>query len=513
MLNLAMVLDDAARRYPEREAIVAGPDRLSYGEVSLLADGVASRLGELGTAPGDRVALSAPNVPEFVTGYFGILRAGAVVVPLNPRLPPAEVAWHLEDAGAEVLLAGGPVQEMAREGFDMCAGCREFVVLPSADQAPSQPRRAEPPSRTILRSPEDTAVVLYTSGTTGRPKGAELTHANLLFNAFASRQITALAVDLRLPQTRLIALPLFHAYGQTAQMNAGFLNADRLVLVPRFNASEVLELFEREQVSLFAGVPTMYHRLLRAAVEAGEERTRGVARHLRVCNSGGSAMPVELLRRIEARFGVMVLEGYGLSETSPTATINPPDGPRKEGSVGLPIFGSEVAVVDPEGRVVATGEVGEVVIRGHNVMKGYLNRPEATAAALRGGWFHTGDLGRLDADGYLFLVGRSDDMISRGGQNIHPREVEQVIEAHPAVRQAAVVGVPHVDLGEAMRAFVVTASDARAGAGELITWCREHLAPHKVPEVIDFVSDLPVTETGKLLRRELRTNLEGGNRR
>lgn len=351
-----------------------------------------------------------------------------------------------------------------------------------------------------------------------------MTHANLLLNAFVSRQITARAVDLRQPQTRLIALPLFHAYGQTAQMNAGFLNGDRLVLVSRFNAGEVLDLFEREQVSLFAGVPTMYHRLLEAleaagaaggvgkTPEAGEERDRGVARHLRVCNSGGSAMPPELLRRIEATFGVMVLEGYGLSETSPTATINPPDGPRKAGSVGLPVFGSEVAIVDPEGREVGTGEVGEVVIRGHNVMKGYLNRPEATAAALRGGWFHTGDLGRLDEDGYLFLVGRSDDMIIRGGQNIHPQEVEQVIEAHPAVRQAAVVGGPHMDLGEAVRAFVVIAPDARACAGELTTWCRARLAPHKVPETIDFVSELPVTETGKLLRRELRAPRRVGGR-
>jgi long-chain acyl-CoA synthetase len=357
---------------------------------------------------------------------------------------------------------------------------------------------------TRRRRPDDTAVILYTSGTTGQPKGAELTHLNMVTNALTSR-------DMFLPATlggieqdvALITLPLFHSTAQTCLQNAGLYGGFRLVLLPRFEPAAVLDTMMRERVNLWIGVPTMYWMLLQH-VAAAKVDPAPVAKQLRLCVSGGAPMPVEVMRRFEEMFGVRVLEGYGLSETSPVACFNQIHRPSKPGTVGQPIFGVDVQCVDDQDRPVAVGERGEVVIRGPNVMKGYLNRPEATAEVLRHGWFHTGDVGSIDSDGYLSIVDRMKDMIIRGGLNVYPRELEEVLMTHPAIALVAVVGVPHERLGEEIKAFVVRKPGAELTADALVAWGREQFASYKAPRIVEFRETLPIGPTGKILKRELR---------
>jgi long-chain acyl-CoA synthetase len=409
---------------------------------------------------------------------------------------------------------------MGHEGFAAVAACEHFVVMTMDDAAPSPVdgtptlaalMAAQPPAcETTLRAPDDTAVILYTSGTTGQPKGAELTHANMLLNAFAVRdmQLTTLGVEY---STLLAVLPLFHSFGQTCVMNAGFVQGNRVVLLPRFEPAMVLDVMARERVNAFSGVPTMYWALLRHVEEQGVDVTP-VAMHLRSCVSGGAAMPVEILHAFDRTFGVELLEGYGLSETAPVATFNQPGHPRKPGSIGFPIWGCEVRVVDAEDCDVPVGEPGEVLIRGHNVMKGYYKRPEATAEALRGGWFHSGDVARMDADGYLFIADRVKDMIIRGGLNVYPREVEEVLHTHPAVSAAAVIGVPHVEHGEEIMAFVIRRPGVEVAEVELVAWARETMAAYKYPRAVRFVESMPMTSTGKILKRELREQVREESR-
>ena len=407
MLNLSMILEEHARRNPEREAVVMGSTRLGYGQLNALACQVANGLSALGIQPGDRVALSCPNLPYFPIVYFGILKAGAVVVPLNVLLRGPEVAFHLQDSGARAFFCfeGTPELPMARmgqEGFEAAPACEHFFVITSDPAAPPPVPGArtlgmllhqQPPTfRTAARDPDDTAVILYTSGTTGRPKGAELTHDNMLLNAIASRDLSLPELPRDEQPVTLVALPLFHSFGQTVQMNAGLYNGSKLVLVPRFEPGTVLDLMVKERVHLFAGVPTMFWALLNHARQHGVDPAP-IAENLILCNSGGAPLPVELLRAFEETFAVKILEGYGLSETSPVATFNQLDRPRKVGSIGLPIFGVEVRVVNDRFEDVPTGEPGEIVIRGANVMKGYHNRPEANAEAFQDGWFRTGDIG------------------------------------------------------------------------------------------------------------------------
>jgi long-chain acyl-CoA synthetase len=326
----------------------------------------------------------------------------------------------------------------------------------------------------------------------------------MLTNAFASRIMSSKVVDQRKVQTVLITLPLFHSYGQTVQMNANLLGGEKIVLVPRFDAKTVLDLMRKEKVSLFAGVPTMYWGLLNCVRDQGID-TKPIAENLTLCNSGGAAMPVELLAEFEKAFGVKILEGYGLSETSPTATFNQGDLPRKVGSVGRPIFGCEVKVVDPDGKELPRNEMGEIVIRGHNIMKGYIGRPEATAEAIRDGWFHSGDLGRMDEEGYVFIMDRLKDMVLRGGMNVYPREIEETLAEHPAVSLCAVIGVPHDELGEEVKAFIVRRPGVECTEEEIIAWCQDKMAAYKYPRLIEFRDALPMNATGKILKRELRS--------
>ena len=516
-LNLASVLEHSARLTPDRVAVSFGAQQLTYAQLDATANRVAAGLHALGIRAGDHVALSCPNLPWFPIAYFGILKAGAVVVPLNVLLKPREIAYHLRDCHARACIAFEgtdelPIGAMARAGCTD-AGCRIFIVLPRDPAAtavggdptlPSIMRDAatfEPPRRDV----EDTAVILYTSGTTGQAKGAELTHGNMVSNAVTSHDMFKPAFDGGTDQqVTLVTLPLFHSTAQTCQMNAGFYGGFRLVLMPRFDAAAVLDAFTREQVGLWIGVPTMYWSLLQHARSTGTDVSRAAA-SLRVCASGGAPMPVEVLRDFERAFKARVLEGYGLSETAPVVAFNQLQRPSRPGTVGLPIFGVEIRCVDDHDAAVPPGERGEVIVRGPNVMKGYHDRPEATADALRGGWFRTGDIGTFDADGYLAIVDRKKDMILRGGFNVYPREIEDVLMTHPAVSLAAVVGVPDERLGEEVKAYVVLRPGAAATADELVTWSREQMASFKYPRTVEIRQALPVGATGKVLKRELRT--------
>ncbi len=491
---------------------------MTYAELNAAASRVAGGLVRLGVARGDHVALSCPNVPWFAVAYYGILKAGAVVVPLNVLLKPREIAYHLKDSHAAALIAFEgtaelPLAQMARAGCDE-AGCSQLVIItanPTAEApVPSaltltQLMDGQPAAfETRRRRPGDTAVILYTSGTTGHPKGAELTHENMLFNAVASHEMVRPACKGGLEQdVALVTLPLFHSTAQTCQLNSGLYGGLRLVLLPRFEPAQVLKTIVDEDVGFWIGVPTMYWALL-AHVESAAVDKAAVARSLRVCASGGAPMPLDVLHRFEKTFGVRVLEGYGLSETAPVVAFNQLHRPSKPGTVGFPIFGVDVRCVNDEGRPVAVGDRGEVVVRGPSVMKGYYNRPEATEEATRNGWFHTGDIGVFDADGYLAIVDRKKDMILRGGFNVYPRELEEVLLTHPAVSMAAVVGVPDPRLGEEVKAYIVRKPGASVSEDALVEWGREQFAAYKYPRIVEFRDALPISATGKILKRDLK---------
>ena len=495
MFSLATILESSARERPDDIAIVAGPARISYGALDGWAQAIAADLAAKGIGPGDIVALACPNAPAFPAFYFGILKAGATVLPVSILLKPPELAYLLNDSGAKALVCHEgspelPLGQIGRAAFEQAPACEHFIDA----GAPMAEGRFD----TVMRRPEDTAVVLYTSGTTGQPKGAMLTHFNVMMNA----QLCVDLGELRDSDVVLVALPLFHVFGQVVQMLSAFRRGARLVLAPRFDPGLCLQLMESEKVTLFAGVPTMLWALL-TYPDAEKHDLAAIAGTLRHVLVGGASTPVEILRAFEAKFDVAVLEGYGLSETSPGATFNLLDRPRKVGSVGVPIWGVEVRVVDPEDRPVPVGEPGEVVIRGHCVMKGYLGRPEETAEALRGGWFHTGDIGRFDEDGYLYIVDRLKEMVIRGGFNVYPREVEEVLITHPEISLAAVVGVPDERYGEEVKAFVVPAAGATPEPDAIVAWARERMAGHKYPRVVELRDSLPMNATGKIMKRQL----------
>ncbi|MEV6300477.1 long-chain fatty acid--CoA ligase [Actinoplanes sp. NPDC051861] len=517
MLNLSVLLEDSARHYPERDAVVFGPRRLTYAQVNAAANQVANLLVSRGIRPGDRVALSCPNLPYFPVVYYGILKAGAVVVPLNVLLKGREIAYHLKDSEAKAYFCfeGTPELPMGTEGFagfNDAADAEHFFLITADPAAASPIEGAEtmgaalagktPAFETVLRAETDPAVILYTSGTTGQAKGAELSHSNLVLNALTCNRLfrTLPATD-----THLLVLPLFHSFGSTVNMNAGFSTAATLVLLPRFDAAAAVQLLQSENVTFFAGVPTMYWGLLNALAEKADEvDVERIARNMRVAVSGGSSLPVEIIKAVKERFGVTILEGYGLSETSPVATFSDPDAEPRPGSIGIPIWGVEVKLIGPEWNTVeGSDEIGEIAIRGHNIMRGYYNRPEATAEVMRDGWFRTGDLARRDKDGFYYIVDRAKDMIIRGGFNVYPREIEEVLMTHEAVSLAAVIGVPHPSHGEEIKAFVILKPGTTATEEELVAWGREQMAGYKYPRIVSVVESLPMTATGKLLKREL----------
>jgi long-chain acyl-CoA synthetase len=506
-LNLAALLRRSAAKHATKQALVLGDAALDYGTLDARARQFAGALRGLGIEPGQHVALLLPNVPHFTVAYFGAHYAATPVVPLNVLLTRDEIAWHLDDSDAVALVVWEGFYEEARAAFDRVPACKHLIVAradPGDLGAPEDALNltallggARSVSSLPATSPDDTAVILYTSGTTGRPKGAELTHFNLFYNAEYSGT-KLLPLDEK--TVGLVTLPLFHSFGQTVLQNAGLMRGATLVLLPRFDPAAALGLMQKHRVTLFAGVPTMYFALLH---HPGADRFD--LSSLQLCVSGGAAMPVEVMRAFDAKYGVNILEGYGLSETSPVASFNVLDRPKKPGSIGLPIEFVEFELVDDHGAPVdAIGTPGEICIQGPNVMKGYYKRPEATREVMRGGWFHTGDIATRDADGYYFIVDRKKDMVIRGGFNVYPREIEEVLYAHPAVAEAAVIGIPDPRLGEEVKAVVALRAGQAATTDELIAYCRQRLAAYKCPRVVDIVDALPKGPTGKILKRLLR---------
>ncbi|WP_084963225.1 long-chain-fatty-acid--CoA ligase [Thermoactinospora rubra] len=511
MLNLSVVLEDSARNVPDRTAVVFGDLRLPYSMINTFANQVANLLVSRGIGKGDKVALACPNLPYFPFVYFGILKTGATVVPLNVLLQAREIAYHLQDSEAKTLFcfegtAELPLGERGKEGFEAAPGCEHFFVLPATPLATESPygesiwaALSGMPGEfeTVQTGPDDTAVILYTSGTTGQPKGAELSHQNMLLNCMVSDDMFPKSPD---GDVFLAVLPLFHSFGQTCVMNVGLRRRGTLVLLPRFEPGDALELMRKEGVTFFAGVPTMYWGMLSKIHAEGAE----VPTTLKVAVAGGASAPVEVLKDFEQTFGVGILEGYGLSETSPVACFNQPGRPTKPGTIGTPIWGVEMKLIDGDWKTIEGEGPGEIAVRGHNVMKGYYNRPEATAEVMRDGWFRTGDIATRDADGYYAIIDRAKDMIIRGGFNVYPRELEEVLMTHPAVSLAAVVGVPHESHGEEVKAYVIRTPGATITEDELIAWCKENMAAYKYPRIVEFRDSLPMTATGKILKRELR---------
>jgi len=466
-LNLGVILHESAADRPDHIAVRLNERALSYAEVDRQARGIAAALLQRGLAPGQTVALLIPNVPEFTSAYFAILYAGLTVVPLNVLLSAPEITYHLQDSNAQLLIAHPFFAESVKAG---AAAAGVPVVWSSGEGDDTLDAMAAQPPVVELHPtlPTDTAVILYTSGTTGKPKGAELTHSNLFMNcSFVIPRLVPVDTDA----VMIAVLPLFHSFGQTAVQNAAISAGGTITMLPRFTPEAALQIMERDRVTVFAGVPTMYFALLHHEFE--REYDLSALKH---CMSGGAPMPVEVMKAFEKKYPVEILEGYGLSETSPVASFNMHDRPRKPGSIGYPVWGTEMRIVDDEDRPL----------------------PE-----LRGGWFHSGDIGVRSPEGYFTIVDRKKDMILRGGFNVYPREVEEVLYSHPAIAEAAVIGVPDEEKGEEVKAIVVLAAGAKLSAEELIAFCKERLAAYKYPRLVEFRDSLPKGSTGKILKREL----------
>jgi long-chain acyl-CoA synthetase len=494
MTALSANLVASNMRNPDRIALRCGDLEFTYAEFDSAAAKVATLLERAGIEPGDRVGIMLPNTPAFAIAFYGIMYRGAVAVPMNPLLKAREVAYYLSNSGAKALI-GTPIFANEASAGAAEVGARCWLVDDGGlvDLIGALPRQDAP----VQRDDEDVAVILHTSGTTGKPKGAMLTHAGLGRNAdVCVRTLVQVTAD----DVVMGCLPLFHVFGLTGGLNASVLAGATLTLLPRFDPREAIEVIERDGVTVFEGVPTMYSALLSVADQDAAEKTRT----LRACLSGGAALPVQVLTDFENAFGCMILEGYGLSETSPVASFNHPDRPRKAGSIGTPIEGVQMRVVDLDGVEVPQGQAGEIQIRGHNVMKGYWNLPDATKATITpDGWLNTGDIGKVDEDGFFYIVDRTKDMIIRGGYNVYPREIEEVLYEHPAVAEAAVIGIPHDSLGEEVGAAVALKQDAAVTPDELRDYVKDRVAAYKYPRRVWLVDALPKGPTGKVQKRDI----------
>ncbi|MGZ4271467.1 MAG: long-chain-fatty-acid--CoA ligase [Solirubrobacteraceae bacterium] len=502
-LNLATMLRESALAYPDKPVALYDGGRLTYAQLDALTDRFAVGLRAAGMGRGETVGLQLPNIPQFLIAYFGMLKAGCIGVPLNVLLKAPELAYCLGDARARSLITWAGVADEAVKGAADAGVHTVYVVNTPGVPEPAAGRRFEellavdpetPPMEPT--DPGDTAVIVYTSGTTGQPKGAELTHYQLYMNADTPGRLFGIRDD----DVVLVVLPLFHVFGLSSQLNVCVRFGATMSLVPRFDPEKVLEVMQRDGVTIFEGVPTMYVALLHHPTLAEYDMTR-----LRIGVSGGAPIPAEVLDAFEEKFGIVILEGYGLTETASTTTFNVSAAERKIYSVGKPIWGVEVQIWDDENRPLPPGadHVGEIVIRGVNMMRGYFGNPEATAEAFAGGWFHTGDLGYRDEDGFYFIVDRKKELIIRGGYNVYPREVEEVLYTHPAVAAAAVVGVPDERLGEEVKAYVETKPGTTATEQEVIDFMRTRVAAYKYPRMVEFRSELPKGPTGKILKKEL----------
>ena len=521
MLNLSVILENSARQNPNNEAFIFMDTAFSFAQINGAANQVANGLKSKGIKPGDKVALSCFNLPFFPIIYFGILKAGATVVPLSVLLKKEEIAYHLQDSDAKAYFSftGSPelpMGKMGYAGFNESPNCKHFFMIMPKPEMPSSIKGTatlgslmsgqSPVTETIQTKETDTAVIIYTSGTTGRPKGAELSHSNLLLNAMLSADLGSTNSNDNI----LIVLPLFHIFAMTVCMNGGIYRSATSILLPRFDAETVFGLMQKHNISIFAGVPTMYWGLVNYKEDKFDYDQ--ISKNLKICMSGGASLPVQVLKDFEARFNVEILEGYGMSEGSPVVTFNHPGEERVPGSIGKPFWGVEVKLVDDNGKKVPIGEKGELLYRGHNVMKGYYKKPEATAKTIQNGWLHSGDVAVKDEQGRYYIVDRTKDMIIRGGLNVYPREVEEVMIKHDAVSLVAVTGVPDDRMGEEIKAYVVLAEGASATPNELIAYTKANLAAYKYPRLVEVIDALPMSATGKILKKELRKMEAGRNK-
>ncbi len=503
--NLATILRESATANPDKTLCHVNDLSFTYAQVDEISGRVASALLAIGLEQGDKVAVQLPNLPQFLFTYFGILKAGLVMVPLNPLLRAPEVAYHLDNSDSKALVTFEMFAEEAFKGVGQLeTAIPTYVVnLPGNDARPEGTKHfdelyfADDTRDIVPLSADDTAVLLYTSGTTGKPKGAELTHFQLFMNCTVAGEL----FEFREDDIGVAVLPLFHVFGLSSVLNVTVRYGGTMVLVPRFEMDPVIEAIEKHRCTIFSGVPTMYFALLNTDTSSRDLSS------MRVGVSGGAAIPGETIRAFEEKFPhCVVLEGYGLSESASTTTFNINAEQRKVLSIGKPIWGVQVEVVDADEKPLPPGEdnVGELVIRGHNIMKGYYKNPEATAEAFKGGWFHTGDLGYRDDDGFLFIVDRKKDLIIRGGYNVYPREIEEVLFEHPAVAEAAVIGKKDDKLGEEVVGIVSLKPGASATPDEIKDFCKERLAAYKYPREVRIVDELPKGPTGKILKKELR---------
>ncbi len=508
--NLATILRESRNAHPDKPLVHIGDLSFTYDQVDEISGRVASALLATGLQQGDKVAVQLPNLPQFLFSYFGILKAGLVMVPLNPLLRAPEVKYHLEDSDSKMLITFEMFAEEAHKGATQVShedgsGVTTYVVnMPGNDERPEGTKHfdelyfADDTRDIVPLDPGETAVLLYTSGTTGKPKGAELTHFQLFMNCTVAGEL----FEFRDDDIGVAVLPLFHVFGLSSVLNVTTRYGGTMVLIPRFEMDPVVEAIEKHGCTIFSGVPTMYFALLAADLEGRDLSS------LRVGVSGGAPIPGETIRAFEERFpGCVILEGYGLSESASTTTFNINAEQRKVMSIGKPIWGVEVKVVDDQDKELPRGEdhVGEIVIRGHNIMKGYYKKPEATEEAFKNGWFHTGDLAYKDDDGFLFIVDRKKDLVIRGGYNVYPREIEEVLYEHPSVSEAAVIGKPDDKLGEEVVAIVSLKPGADVTPEDVIAYCKERLAAYKYPREVRIVDELPKGPTGKILKKELRT--------
>lgn len=519
MFNLAIALEDAARRFPSKTAIISDTTKISFCELNQEANQVADGLVKMGLKPNDKVGLSCPNTPLFPIIYYGVLKAGGTIVPLSILLKKNEIAYHLADADVKFYFCfeGTEILPMGKEGvggFKKVSSCEHLIIMPATGSKEKKPFDTGLSFNDFISgksrqfemadtNAEDTAVIIYTSGTTGQPKGAELTHSNLAWNADLCRHLFKFQED----DVSMTVLPMFHIFGQTCLMNAGIMHGITNVVISRFEAGSVLESIQVNNVSVFAGVPTMYWALLNYEDDLGIIDLDKIRKTLRFCISGGASLPVQVLKDFEALYNVTIYEGYGMSEGSPVVTFNHPGRKRKPGSIGKPVWGVQVKLADENDQPIKPGEKGQLLYRGHNVMKGYYKKPKETEEALKGGWMHSGDVATVDDEGYFYIVDRTKDMILRGGLNVYPREIEEVIIQHEKVSIVAIVGIPDDKLGEEIKAFIVLNESETVTEQEIMEWCKERIAAYKYPRKVEFVEALPMSATGKILKRELRKQL------
>ncbi|MFD3447285.1 fatty acid--CoA ligase family protein [Microbacteriaceae bacterium 4G12] len=502
-MNLVYSLLETARKKGDNTAYIFQDQKTTYRELNGVVTQFASGLSKLGIKKGDHIALIAGNSPYFIIGLYGAMRVGATVIPINPIYTADEMHYILQNGDVKTIIALDLLLPSLQHLMPNLHSVEHLIVCPISANPLEETEKMKSFTSVLqmgdfsLPMPElhddDVALILYTSGTTGTPKGAMLTHRNLYSNA------SDVAAYLQYKESDIIvgALPMFHVFGLTVSLNAPIVSGTTLLILPKFSPTEVFHLVRTYKATIFAAVPTMYNFLYQYPGDHEAD-----LQTLRLCISGGASMPVALLENFEKKFNVIVSEGYGLSEASPVTCFNPLDRPRKAGSIGTNIWNVENKVVDEMGEEVPVGEVGELIVRGPNVMKGYYKFPEDTAATIRNGWLYTGDLAKMDEEGYFYIVDRKKDLVLVGGYNVYPREVEEVLYKHEAVAEAIVLGVPDDNLGEAVKAFVVPKGEVTEE--ELIAYCSLHLAKYKIPRTIEFLEELPKNTTGKILRRALR---------